>query len=196
MIHPTAEVSVQAVIGEGTSVWNHAQVREGVVIGCECIIGKGVYVGFGVRIGNRCKLQNGVSVYRGTSLADGVFLGPGAVVLNDKYPRAINPDGSLKSGDDWIVSPALIEKGASIGASAVILPGVSVGRWAMVGAGSVVTQDVPHYGLVWGNPAHLRGFVCPCGLRLRAASQTGGRTTELRCPKCGITIGKTEWEQV
>lgn len=209
-IHPTAEVSEQAEIGEGTSIWHQAQVREGAIIGRECIIGKGVYVDFEVHIGDRCKLQNGVSVYHGATLEDGVFLGPGVVLLNDKRPRAVNPDGSLKSDCDWEISPTYIGEGAGIGGGAMILPGVRVGRWAMVGAGSVVTRDVPDYGLVWGNPARLHGFVCSCGERLKGERETRGQgegergrqgdedTVALRCQKCGaeIEVGRADWERV
>jgi acetyltransferase-like isoleucine patch superfamily enzyme len=165
-IHPTAEVSAEATIGAGTRIWHQAQVRPGAQIGNECIIGKGVYIDFDVLIGHRCKLQNGVYVYHGTTLEDGVFLGPGVMILNDKNPRAVNPDGSLKSDADWQVSPVHIGQGAGIGGGATILPGVRVGQWAIVGSGAVVTRNVPDYGLVYGNPARLAGFVCSCGHRL------------------------------
>jgi acetyltransferase-like isoleucine patch superfamily enzyme len=163
VIHPTSDVSPKAQIGEGTIIWHQAQVREGSIIGRDCIIGKGVYIDFDVRIGDRCKLQNGVNVYHGVSLGDGVLLGPGAICLNDKYPRAINADGSLKTDDDWTVSSYHIGDGAGIGGGAIILPGVNIGRWAIVGSGAVVTRDVPDHGLVYGNPAQLHGFVCKCG---------------------------------
>lgn len=162
-IHPTADVSPQAIIGPGARIWHQAQVREGARIGDNCIIGKSVYIDLDVIIGNNVKIQNGVSVYHGVTVKDGVFLGPGVVLTNDKLPRAINPDGSLKADADWEVSPILIQRGASIGAGAVILPGVTVGAFAMVGAGAVVTHDVPAHGLVYGNPARLRGHVCRCG---------------------------------
>ena len=162
-IHPTADVSPQAVIGPGTRVWHQAQVREGAHIGSNCIVGKGAYIDLSVTIGSNVKIQNGVYVYHGVTIEDGVFLGPGVILTNDKLPRAINPDGSLKADADWEVSPTLIRRGASIGAGAVILPGVTVGEFAMIGAGAVVTRDVPAHGLVHGNPARLRGYVCRCG---------------------------------
>ncbi|MCI0395875.1 MAG: N-acetyltransferase [Chloroflexi bacterium] len=165
-IHPTAEVSAEAVIGEGTSIWHQAQVRERARIGRNCILGKGVYVDFDVTLGDNCKLQNGVSVYHPATVEDGVFLGPGVIVTNDRRPRAVNPDMSLKSDADWEVSPVWIGQGAAIGAGSVLLPGVKVGRWAMVGAGSVVTKDVPDYALVLGSPARQAGYVCPCGTTL------------------------------
>jgi acetyltransferase-like isoleucine patch superfamily enzyme len=161
-VHPTADVSPQATIGEGTSIWQQAQVREGAAVGRNCILGKGVYVDRDVRIGDNCKLQNHVSVFHGFNLEDGVFLGPGVMLLNDKHPRAINPDGSLKSERDWHVSEGVVEYGASLGGGAIVLPGVRVGRMALVGSGSVVTGDVPARGVVYGNPARLHGYACDC----------------------------------
>jgi acetyltransferase-like isoleucine patch superfamily enzyme len=120
-------------------------------------------VDFDVSIGDNVKIQNGVFVYHGATVEEGVFLGPGVVLTNDKLPRAINPDGSLKADADWEVSPVVIRRGASIGARAVVLPGVTVGEFAMVGAGAVVTRDVPAYALVFGNPARHHGYVCRCG---------------------------------
>jgi len=183
-VHPTADVSSDAKVGEGTKVWHQAQVREGAVIGRRCIIGKGAYVDKGVRIGDFCKLQNGVLVFHGFDVEEGVFLGPGAVLLNDKHPRAVNPDGTPKSDADWEVSGGVVRYGAAIGGGAVVLPGVSVGRMALVGAGAVVTRDVPERGIVAGNPARLRGFACDCG---RPLSKRGahyecaydGRTYEI-----------------
>ena len=166
-VHPTADVSLEAQIGAGNSIWHQAQVREGVHIGHHCVIGKGVYVDFGVRIGNNVKIQNYVSIYHGVTIQDGVFIGPHVCFTNDKRPRAVNPDGSLKGGADWVLSETFVLEGAAIGANSVIVCGTTIGRWAMVGSGSVVTRDVPDYGLVWGNPARLQGFVCPCGERLQ-----------------------------
>ena len=162
-VHPTADVSEGAEVGEGTKIWHFAQVREGAVIGRRCILGKGAYVDKDVRIGDHCKLQNGAYVFHGFNLEDGVFLGPGAMLLNDKHPRAINPDGSPKDDADWEASEGVVERGASIGGGAILLPGVRVGRWAIVGSGAVVTRDVPERGIVAGNPARLRGFACDCG---------------------------------
>ena len=203
-IHPTAEVSDQAEIGPGTSIWHQSQVRERARIGRNCILSKGVYVCAGAVIGDNVKVQNYVSIYHGVTIEDGVFCGPHCVFTNDKWPRAINADGSLKSGDDWEMTPTLVKRGASIGANAVVVCGVTIGQWAMIGSGSVVSRDVPDYGLVWGNPARLYGFVCPCGQRLsgdhgaKVEDQGAGGLVALTCQKCGETVevSKITWEQI
>jgi len=158
-IHQTADVSPQAVIGESVKIWAFSQVREGVSIGPECILGKNVYIDFDVKIGARCKIQNNCSLYHGLTVEEGVFIGPHVVFTNDKTPRAITKDGQLKTNDDWQVGQSLVKYGASIGAHCVVLPGVTIGRFAMVGAGSVVTKDVPDFALVYGNPARIHGSV-------------------------------------
>jgi UDP-2-acetamido-3-amino-2,3-dideoxy-glucuronate N-acetyltransferase len=186
-IHPSADVSDAAEVGAGTRVWHEAQVREDARIGSECIIGKGVYIDAKVHIGDRCKLQNGVFVFHGFNLEDGVFLGPGAMLLNDKNPRAINADGTLKAPTDWTASGGLVKNGASIGGGVVVLPGVTIGRFAMVGSGSVVTKDVPDHGLVYGNPARLKGFSCMCGNQLKEGGVEGVAMT-MDCPSCGRTV--------
>ena len=179
-IHPTAEVAESAKIGQGTSIWNQCQVRENARIGSGCILGKGVYVDFGVLIGDNVKVQNGASIYHGATLESGVFIGPGATLTNDRLPRAINADGSPKRDTDWQVSPIRIRYGASLGAGSVVLPGVTVGRYALVGAGAVVTKDVPDHALVLGNPARLVGYVCKCAARLAPEGPS-----EYVCPACG-----------
>jgi len=182
-IHETAEVSDQAQIGKNTKVWHHAQIRENARVGRNCIIGKGVYVDHDVVIGNNVKIQNGAFVYHGATLEDGVFIGPGACLTNDKYPRAILPTGELKGAEDWRVDPITIKRGASVGARAVVLPGVLIGRCAMIAAGAVVTRDVPDHGLVQGNPARLVGFVCACGRKLTESSQEDEPKLMI-CPLC------------
>ena len=178
-VHPTADVSPEADIGAGTSIWHRAQIREGARIGQRCIIGKDVYIDAGVTIGDNVKIQNSALVYHGATLEDGVFLGPQACLTNDKYPRAITPEGALKSADDWTVGPILIRYGASIGAGALILPDVTVGRFAMVAAGAVVAHDVPDHTLVIGVPARSAGYVCRCGRRLAPDGAV------FRCPQDG-----------
>lgn len=196
-IHPTAEVSEKARIGEGSSIWHQAQVREGVSIGEKCIIGKGVYVDEGVSIGNNVKIQNYVSVYHGLTIEDGVFIGPHVCFTNDMRPRAVNPDGSLKAADDWVLSETLVKRGAALGANSTIRCGITIGEWAMVGSGSVVTKDVPAHGLVYGNPARLHGFVCACGEITEKESQSD-RSVTAKCPKCGrsIQISIQDWEKL
>lgn len=182
-IHPTADVAPSATIGPGTSIWNQAQVREDARIGAECVIGKNAYVDAGVVIGDRVKVQNNVSLYHGVTVEDGVFIGPHVCFTNDKVPRAVNRDGSLKTDADWEVRPTLVRFGAAVGANSTILPGVSIGRWAMVGSGSVVTHDVADYELVVGNPARRIGSACPCGEPMRDAED--GAAFHGRCPRCG-----------
>jgi len=140
-------------IGERCSIWFFSHIRKGVVIGDDCIIGKGVFIDCNVRIGSRVKIQNNVSIFHGVTIEDGVFVGPHVCFTNDRFPRAINPDGSLQSGADWKVLPTAVRKGASIGANATILPGIVIGERAMIGAGSVVTKNVPEDEIWVGNPA-------------------------------------------
>ena len=186
-VHPTAEVAESAEIGPKCRIWHQAQVRERARLGANCIVGKGAYIDFDVQIGDNVKIQNRASVYHGTTLEDGVFVGPHAIFTNDKLPRAITPDGALKSDDDWVVGPILVRYGASVGAGAIILPGVTVGRWALVGSGAVVTHDVPDYGIVVGNPARLIGYACSCGHRLADVGSTPSRRL-LICPYCGREV--------
>jgi len=189
-IHPTADVSPKATLGPGTKVWHQAQVREGAVLGRNCILGKGAYVDSGVHIGDNVKIQNRASVYHGVTLEDGVFVGPHVIFTNDRLPRAINPDGSLKSDDDWELGLILVREGASLGAGSIVVAGVTIGRFAMVGAGAVVTKDVPDYGLVYGNPARLAGYVCSCGHKLAKE----GERRPMKCPSCGREVDVTSDE--
>ncbi len=176
----SADVDERAKIGAGTTVWHLAQIREDAEVGAGCVIGRGAYVGPGVIIGSNTKLQNYALVYEPARLGDGVFIGPAAVLTNDAHPRAVTPDGRLKTGADWTAVGVLIGEGAAIGARAVCVAPVVVGRWALVAAGAVVVADVPDFALVAGVPARQIGWVGRAGVRLTA---TGDGT--FVCPRTG-----------
>src|ERR1700719_662070 len=133
-IHPAAEVSSNTQIGAGTRIWHQGQVREQAHIGEACNIGKGVYIDAHVHIGSRVKIQNHVSIFEGVTIEDGVFIGPHVCFTNDLLPRAITPDGKLKSPDDWEITPTLVKYGASLGAGSIIVCGITIGEFALVGA--------------------------------------------------------------
>lgn len=175
----SADVADTAVLGEGTKVWHLAQVREDAVIGPGGIIGRGAYIGTGVEMGKHCKVQNYALVYEPAKLGDGVFIGPGVILTNDTYPRAVNPDGSLKGADNWEAVGVTIKDGASIGARAVCVAPVTIGAWATVAAGTVVVKDVPDFALVAGVPARRLGWVGKAGVPL---VQDGG---QWMCPETG-----------
>jgi acetyltransferase-like isoleucine patch superfamily enzyme len=183
-IHPSAEVSPEAHVGDGTRIWRQVHVREYAYIGEHCNIGKGCYIDAHVHIGSRVKIQNHVSVFEGVTLEDGVFVGPHVCFTNDLFPRAITPDGRLKSADDWTITPTLVKYGASIGAGSIIVCGVTIGSFALIGAGSVVTRDVPAHALVYGNPAHQHGYVCRCARRLSNVREEDGKLAGW-CEDCG-----------
>ena len=179
-IHAGAEVAEDVVLGEGSMVWPLAQVREGARLGAGCIVGRGAYVGSGVTLGDNCKLQNYALVYEPAVLEDGVFVGPAAVLTNDFYPRSITPDGVLKRGSDWDHVGVTVRHGASIGARAVCIAPVTIGRWALVAAGSVVTRDVADFSLVAGSPARHVRWVGRAGVPLESSG-----SSLWRCPKTG-----------
>lgn len=154
-VNETATVDEGAVIGEGTSIWHYVHVRSGSVIGDDCIVGQAAYIDEGVTIGSRVKIQNKVSIYHGVSVGDDVFIGPHVCFTNDMYPRAFNPD--------WKITKTQVERGVSIGANATIRCGVTIGEFAMIGAGSLVTKDVPPFALFVGSPGKVIGHVCYCG---------------------------------
>jgi UDP-2-acetamido-3-amino-2,3-dideoxy-glucuronate N-acetyltransferase len=166
LIAPSAEVDAAASVGAGTAVWQLAQIREGAVIGRDCVIGRGVYVGPGVRVGDRVKIQNHALIYEPAVVEGSVFVGPAAILTNDRHPRAVSELGLLKSADDWTQVGVHVCEGASLGARSVCLAPVRIGKWSMVGAGAVVTRDVPDFALVVGVPARQIGWVDRAGDRL------------------------------
>ena len=165
-IATSAQVAEDAQIGSGVKIWDLAQVREGATVGAESVIGRGVYVDYGVIVGARCKVQNHAQIYSPAVLGDGVFVGPAAVVTNDRYPRAVSPDTSFKDTNAWTPLGVQIGDGASIGAGAILVGGVTVGTWSVVGAGAVVATDVAAFALVVGSPARRIGWVGRSGHRL------------------------------
>jgi len=164
--HPTAEISECAHIGADTVIWRNAHIRENARVGRQCIIGAGAYIGAGVELGDKCKVQNDALLYEGLILEGGVFVGPQVCFTNDYWPRAVNPDGTLKSSSDWELRHTVVRYGASVGARTVVVTDITIGVFALVGAGSVVTRNIPDHALVFGAPARIRGWVCACGLRL------------------------------
>ena len=171
-VHPSSFVDDGAVIGAGTKVWHFCHVMPGAVIGERCSLGQNVVVMPGTRIGNNVKIQNNVSIYEGVELEDDVFCGPSCVFTN-----VLNPRSHVSRKTEY--RKTLVRRGASIGANATIVCGVTLGEYAFVGAGAVVTADVPAFALMVGVPARRVGWMCQCGERLRIAGGTG------RCERCG-----------
>lgn len=168
-VHETADVSTDASIADNVKIWHYAQVREGAVVGANSVVGRGAYIGTGVVVGENCKIQNYALVYEPARLADGVFIGPAVVFTNDRFPRAVNPDGSPKSASDWTPVGVTVKHGASIGAQSVCIAPIEIGEWALIGSGSTVIHDVPDYALMVGNPARRIGWVGSAGQPLRDA---------------------------
>jgi UDP-3-O-[3-hydroxymyristoyl] glucosamine N-acyltransferase len=185
-IHPTADVHPSAIIGKGSKVWNNVQIRERAVIGDDCIVGKSVYIDHTVKIGNRVKIQNSVSVYHGVTIEDDVFLGPHMTFTNDLYPRSFDPE--------WHVVYTVARRGASVGANCTIVCGVELGEYCMIGAGAVVTRDVPPHALIIGNPGRIAGFVSVMGRLVEEVRREGGFVVA-RAPETGeeIRVPEKTW---
>jgi UDP-2-acetamido-3-amino-2,3-dideoxy-glucuronate N-acetyltransferase len=186
-IAASADVDASAQIGDGSSVWNLSQIRENAVLGKNCIIGRGAYIGTGVTMGDNCKVQNDALVYEPAVLEDGVFIGPAVVLTNDHFPRAINPDGTLKSASDWDAVGVTLRTGSAVGARSVCVAPVTIGRWATVAAGAVVTKDVPDFALVAGVPARRIKWVGKAGVPLQEIGNG-----DWKCPTTGEMYIETD----
>ena len=176
--HPTSVIEDKVEIGKGTKIWHFSHILGESKIGENCVIGQNVAVGPCVIIGDNVKIQNNVSVYKGVTLEDNVFCGPSCVFTN-----VINPRSFIRRMDNLL--PTLVKKGASIGANATIVCGHSIGRYAFVGAGAVITSNVPDYALCYGNPARCKGWVCECGVKLNL------KNNKAKCAECGKQYKKT-----
>ena len=179
-VSESADVAGSAVVGPGSRIWHLAQIGDKTVLGASCVVGRGAYVGPGVRVGDKVKIQNYALVYAPATLESGVFVGPAVVLTNDLHPRSVDVDGEIKSADSWAPVGVVVKEGASLGARAVCVAPVTVGRWAMVGAGAVVIRDVPDFALVVGTPARQIGWVGRAGIRLEKDAES-----VWECPRTG-----------
>jgi len=186
-IHPTAIIEPGVGIGRGSAVWDHVHIRRGAMLGADCIVGEKTYIAGGVRIGDRCKINAFVYICAGVTLEDGVMVSAGTVFTNDRFPRATTPDlANLRSSEpDEHTLPTLVREGATLGANCTVGNDLTIGMWAMVGMGSVVTKSIPDFALALGNPARVVGAVCKCGqllLKFEPGSPLDERTLE--CGAC------------
>ena len=184
---PHSVIDESAKISDRVSIWHFSQIRNNVSIGEDTSIGKSVYIDSQVKIGKGCKIQNNAQIYSPCSIANFVFIGPGVVLTNDKSPRATLPDGTIQSAKDWVAVGVVVNEGASIGANSICVAPITIGKWAMIGAGSVVTKDVPDYALVVGNPAKQVGWVGQSGKVLLELDNG-----HLKCPVTGSEFGLTK----
>lgn len=189
-IHPTAIVSPKARIGAGTRIWAFAQIREGVVIGKNCVIGNGAYLDTGVRLGNRVNVHNKALLYRNLTVEDDAFIGPGACFVNDPVPRA-NRIRDMRGRN------RKVGRGASIGANTTVMADVPIGKYALIGAASLVSEDIPDHALAYGAPARLKGFVSPSGRRLEEWKRSPGKVI-LREPgsRFSLAVDEELYEQI
>ncbi len=185
-IHPTAMIEEGVVLGRGTAVWDHVHIRRGTVLGEECIVGGKTVIAYGVRIGNRCKINSFVYICTAVTLEDGVMVSAGTVFTNDRFPRATTPDLKELRGSepDEHTLPTLVKEGVTLGANCTIGNGLTIGRWAMIGMGSVVTKSIPKFALALGAPARPVGVVCRCGNLLFKFEP--GRPPEFRTVVCSL----------
>lgn len=188
-IHPTALIEDDVLIGEGTSVWDSVHIRHHSELGEQCIVGEKTYIAYGVKIGNRVKINAMVYICNAVTIEDGVMISAGTIFTNDRFPRATTPDlKELRSSDpDEHTLPTLVREGSTIGAGCTIGNDLVIGRWAMVGMGSVVTKSVPDFHLVLGAPARSIGAVCRCGqLMVKFPTNGPANFEHIECPTCGL----------
>jgi acetyltransferase-like isoleucine patch superfamily enzyme len=174
-VNSTAVIDEGVKVGNGTKIWHFVHIMKDAKIGKNCIIADYVYVGRDVIIGNNVKIENKATIFKGVTIQDDAFIGPHVVFTNDLYPRSTNPD--------WKILPTSVKKGASLGAGSVIVCGVTIGEHALIGAGSVVTKNVPPYSLTYGNPARVRGFICRCGKKFKIIKKTE-KNVLMECNDC------------
>lgn len=187
-IHPTAMIEEGVTLGSGTSVWDHAHIRHGAQIGDECIVGGKTLIAYDVQIGSRVKINSAAYICNGVTLEDGVMVSAGVIFTNDRFPRAATNDlrALRSSAPDEHTLQTLVRRGATIGAGAIIGCNLTIGQFAMVGMGAVVTKSIPDFHLVIGNPARSIGCVCRCGeLLVRWEDEAGNDPLEIRCVHCG-----------
>lgn len=187
-VHSTAIIESNVALGPGTAVWDNVHIRHGTTLGEECIVGEKTYIAYRVRIGNRVKINSHVYVCTAVTIEDGVMVSAGVIFTNDRFPRATTPDLKLlrPSDPDEHTLPTLVREGATIGAGCVIGNDLAIGRWAMVGMGSVVTKSVPDFHLALGNPARSVGAVCRCGQLLLRFSEDDMDDRRVECRACGL----------
>ncbi len=188
-VHPTAVIEAGVTIGTGSAIWDHVHIRHGSRLGQQCIVGGKTYIAYDVVIGNCCKINSAVYICTGVTIEDGVMIAAGTIFTNDRYPRAATPDLSelLPSEPDDLTEKTLVRCGTTIGAGCLVGSNLTIGRWAMIGMGSVVTRDVGDFHLCLGSPARTVGAVCRCGNVLQMFSDSMPPAAVLTCSRCRLT---------